>query len=40
MLNPKGNTGVYVLYAYVRIISIMEKSKFGNTDALAKICAN
>ncbi len=26
MLDPKGNTGVYLLYMFVRICSIMEKS--------------
>jgi arginyl-tRNA synthetase len=29
MLDPKGNTGVYLLYMYVRILSIMSKSQFG-----------
>ena len=27
MLDPKGNTGVYLLYMYVRILSIMAKAK-------------
>lgn len=26
MLDPKGNTGVYLLYMYVRICSIMRKA--------------
>ncbi len=26
MLNPNGNTGVYLLYMYVRICSIINKS--------------
>lgn len=29
MLDPKGDTGVYLLYAFVRIRSIIAKSKFG-----------
>lgn len=29
MLDPKGNTGVYLLYMYVRILSIIAKSKHG-----------
>lgn len=29
MLDPKGNTGVYLLYMYVRILSIIAKSKCG-----------
>lgn len=36
MLDPKGNTGVYLLYMYVRILSIMAKSKSGK-DAEALI---
>lgn len=39
MLDPKGNTGIYMLYMYVRIISIMEKSSQGSGDVLAKHCA-
>lgn len=34
MLDPKGNTGVYLLYMYVRILSIMAKSKTGQDGAL------
>jgi len=34
MLDPKGNTGVYLLYMFVRICSIMEKSTVGSADAL------
>jgi len=26
MLDPDGNTGIYLLYSYVRICSILEKS--------------
>lgn len=37
MLDPKGNTGVYLLYMFVRICSIMEKSTFGTHDALEKL---
>lgn len=33
MLDPKGNTGVYLLYMYVRILSIMAKSKSGQDAA-------
>lgn len=29
ILRPLGNTGVYQLYAYVRIVSIIDKSKYG-----------
>jgi len=28
MLDPRGNTGVYLLYAYVRICSIMRKAGY------------
>jgi len=38
MLDPKGNTGVYLLYMYVRIISILGKSKCGkDTATLAEL---
>ena len=37
MLDPEGDTGVYLLYAYVRICSIIEKSQFGSPEALAQI---
>jgi len=37
MLDPRGNTGVYLLYMFVRVCGIMEKSASGNADALAKI---
>lgn len=36
MLNPEGNTGVYNLYAYVRILSILEKSTMGTGAGLAE----
>ena len=29
MLDAKGNTGVYLIYAYVRICSIMRKAGFN-----------
>ena len=32
MLDPKGNTGVYLLYMYVRICSIIAKSKYTIED--------
>ena len=35
MLDPEGDTGVYLLYQYVRICSIIEKSKYGSPEALA-----
>lgn len=28
MLDPKGNTGVYLIYMYVRICSIMRKGGY------------
>ncbi len=37
MLDPKGNTGVYLLYMFVRIVSIMQKSEYGKEDTLAKL---
>lgn len=37
MLDPEGDTGVYLLYQYVRICSIIEKSQFGSPEALAQI---
>jgi len=39
MLDPRGDTGVYLLYMYVRINSIIEKSKFGQPEELEKIRA-
>lgn len=36
MLDPKGNTGVYLLYMYVRICSIIEKSKYNIEDLKKK----
>jgi arginyl-tRNA synthetase len=29
MLDPKGNTGVYLVYAYVRIKSILRKAGYN-----------
>ena len=37
MLDPEGNTGVYCLYAYVRILSILEKSQLGSAESLEKL---
>lgn len=37
MLDPKGNTGVYLLYMFVRISSIIQKSNFGTSEALEKL---
>ena len=28
MLDPRGNTGVYLLYMYVRVLSIMRKGAY------------
>lgn len=36
MLDPKGNTGVYLIFAYCRIISIIAKSAYGADEALQK----
>lgn len=33
MLDPKGNTGVYLLYAYVRICSILRKAGYDQSNA-------
>lgn len=30
MLDPKGNTGVYLLYQYVRVCSILRKGKYDD----------
>lgn len=37
MLDPLGNTGVYLLYMYVRVKSVMGKSEFGSDEALEKL---
>lgn len=38
MLDPKGNTGVYLLYMYVRILSILSKSKCAkDAEAMASL---
>lgn len=39
MLDPKGNTGVYLLYMYVRVCSIMAKSQHGSGEPLEKLKA-
>ena len=36
MLDPKGNTGVYLLYMYVRILSIMAKAKSAQDMSAVK----
>ena len=33
MLDPKGNTGVYLIYAYARICSILRKAEFNEETA-------
>ena len=33
MLDPKGNTGVYLIYAYARICSILRKAEFDEESA-------
>ena len=37
MLDTEGNTGVYLLYAYVRVCSIMAKAKNGSGKNLSKM---
>ena len=37
MLKTQGDTSVYLLFAYVRICSILEKSKNGSGKNLEKI---
>ena len=37
MLDPEGDTGVYLIYQYVRIGSIIEKSQYGTPEAIAQI---
>ncbi len=39
MLDPRGNTGVYLLYMYVRILSIMRKASFEG-EALKNLLAD
>ena len=36
MLDPKGNTGVYLIYMYVRVLSIMRKANYEG-EALEKL---
>lgn len=36
MLDPKGNTGVYLIYAYARICSILRKTGFDEKTANLK----
>jgi arginyl-tRNA synthetase len=36
MLDPKGNTGVYLIYAYVRICSILRKVGYKESDPIEK----
>lgn len=33
MLDPKGNTGVYLIYAYVRICSILRKANYDESNS-------
>ena len=44
MLDPKGNTGVYLIYAYVRICSILRKvgfdSQTSNLDHFSFVISN
>jgi len=40
MLDPKGNTGVYLIYQYFRVFSIIAKSEYGSEEAMAYIKAN
>lgn len=40
MLDPEGDTGVYLLFQYVRICSIIEKSQFGSPEALEQLMQN
>ena len=35
MLDPEGDTGVYLIYQYVRICSIIAKSQYGSAESLA-----
>lgn len=39
MLDPRGNTGVYLLYMYVRVLSIMRKGSYEG-DALKDLLAD
>ena len=36
MLDPKGNTGVYLIYAYVRICSILRKCGYKDGQSTKK----
>lgn len=36
MLDPRGNTGVYLIYAYVRICSILRKAGYKESDPISK----
>jgi arginyl-tRNA synthetase len=38
MLDPRGNTGVYLLYMYVRVLSIMRKGSYEG-EVLQKLIA-
>ena len=37
MLDPEGDTGVYLLYQYVRVSSIIKNSQYGSPEALESI---
>ena len=39
MLDPRGNTGVYLQYAYVRVLSIMRKGNYS-PEQLEEIIQN
>lgn len=39
MLDPRGNTGVYLLYMYVRVLSIMRKGSYEGEN-LSKLLAD
>jgi arginyl-tRNA synthetase len=37
MLDDKGNTGVYLIYSYVRICSILRKANYDSEESLEKL---
>jgi arginyl-tRNA synthetase len=34
MLDPKGNTAVYLMYSYVRMCSVLRKADLGNVKKI------
>lgn len=36
MLDPKGNTAVYLMYSYVRMCSVLRKAELGDIEDLKK----